>query len=265
MLTALLPPGNISSGTWTWRDPLLGFSFGFINHHWVKLINYNAMPSEEKKNYTFIMQVISVCVSYQNLCEIGSLAHLTSLSPLRAKAIEFGGYVTVALNVATFFGDFHTLDLSEAVGIGDKICVIAFKATPYLMIITNVALMVLQLRSNQIGAVVGLATVLFIPLLRSLPERLFDMAYYRIGRSLQAITFYYGDNWSRFWIISSVILSMNPVQKRLCPIIESLMDQVYLDHNPHLKHNPPPDICVCKFCSGYPDLKKFFRSAEVTR
>jgi hypothetical protein len=256
MVTALLPPGNISSGTWTWRDPLLGFSFGFINDNWVSLIKYNAMPSEKKKDFMLITQLISVWVSYQNLCEIRSLAHLTSLSPLRAKAIAFGGYVTVALNVATFFGDFHTLDLSEAVGIGDKICVVAFKATPYLMIITNVALMVLQLRSNQIGAVVGLATVVFIPLLRSLPDRLFNMAHCRIIRSLQAINFYYGDNWSRFGIISCVILSMKPVQKRLYPIMERLMDYVYLGHN------PPPEVCVCKFCSEYPGLKVFFRSIK---
>jgi hypothetical protein len=97
----------------------------------------------------------------------------------------------------------------------DRFLVVVSKATPYLMIITNIAVTIIQIRRGESSAWVTLAFtgITLIDIASWKPKNYMWYVDTVLGYPVAAAAFYYSDNKGRFAIVCSLALSLTTIQK----------------------------------------------------
>jgi len=111
-------------------------------------------------------------------------------------AFTVGALALITFNAITVLRAQTNKKVSEVPSTMDKFLVVVWKATPYLMLITNVALIIIDLRNNKVIAMVSLAAV-GISLIDLTSWKPKDFAWYLdvgVRVPLDIATMYYHEN-----------------------------------------------------------------------
>ena len=152
---------------WTPADVTYGAHKGFLAARvWANLINYNNFEGK-KPPHNWTAAIITGMNIFGSLAR-ASKAFSPEFKPGKLQdnffdnnLAEFfiGTVALIALNAITILRGQADKNVSEVPSTMDKFLVIVWKATPYLMLITNVALIILDLRKNIVIGMVSLAAV----------------------------------------------------------------------------------------------------------
>jgi hypothetical protein len=193
---------NIGLGTWNWSDVAFGFRSGLLlNQTSEQAIDYNNLPHSpnlnEMRKFTMLGLALSPMYKARRLARVDSLiaSHLRSIS---LSSCALGVVTFIALNQNLYYLKTH-----ETTKTSEKLLIRVWRATPYLVLVTNIALTLLEMRHNCMKASVALAvtSITLLDLAKITPK---SWGWYinpglRIPMDLVAL--YYGSNKNRFYII----------------------------------------------------------------
>lgn len=218
-------PNNITSGTWNWGDVAYGFRSGlFLNQTPLDLIRYNKSPYPQDLNLLRLMN----CVSFPTttLSKVTRLARSDNWIATHGRAIELGAYVLIGANAFAAARKVYNLKISQVRSPKDKILITVWKMTPYLVLLTNIVLTMIEFRINRMKALVSL-TVMAVTLIdqtRIIPRSFARYIDPGIRLPMDFLALYYGSNKNRFNIVlgwTQVPIIRDPIKARLKPLLPS--------------------------------------------
>lgn len=216
-------PNNITSGTWNWGDVAYGFRSGLLlTQPPVNVLLYNNLP------YPPDLQPL-VLISFtlfpmNTLFKVARLCRSEKWVAHYKPALALGTYALLGANAYTGRTGVYNQKISHARTYKNKFLITIWKATPYLVLLTNIALTIIELRVNRMKALVGL-TVMAATMLNL--THIMPRSYARylnpvIRFPMDLVALYYGSNKNRFTIVLGWAQDpavRNPIKERLKPLL----------------------------------------------
>ncbi len=163
---AAITPQLVNTIQWNPAHVVYGVFDGFSAvRSWEKWIHYNNSDSKAPLSWvTNIGFMINIISTYNRIADVFSPNMdvekiQDNFFERNLTVITIGGLAFMALNATAMYRGMTRTHLNDAKSNMDKFLVVVWKATPYLMLITNIALIVIDLRRNTVIAAVSLVTV----------------------------------------------------------------------------------------------------------
>jgi len=216
-------PNNINAGTWNWGDVAFGFRSGLLlNEPPLRAIQYNNASAPPNLH---ILQLVSyVTMPLIATSKAGSVARTEGLISNHLETLKFGAWALMASNALAAPQELYRLKVSEGRTFVQKVQIAAWRMTPYLVLLTNIALTILELRVNRMKALVSLTvTVVTLLDLTSITNQSFNRYLNTVLRlPMDLVALYYGSNKNRFWIMlgwAQVPLIRDPIAAWINPFV----------------------------------------------
>jgi hypothetical protein len=156
----------VSTPQWNAPNVVYGVFDGFSAVRlWEGLINYNNSDSPEPLSWTVNLSVMmSIISTYDRVANVFSPNFdvneiQDNFFERNLAIITVGGLALMAVNATAMYRGLTRTNLDDAKSSMDQFLVVVWKSTPYLMLITNIVLIVIDLRYNTVVAAVSLAAV----------------------------------------------------------------------------------------------------------
>jgi hypothetical protein len=189
---------------WNMRNIVVAAFEGLHNNRiWEKIINYNNVSSRASLSLKSVMIVsFSICNVFRRAADVLSctkkMGHIENNFLADHQSLFIAGTgALMALNITAIFKHHTNKNVSEVHSKMDSFLVIVWKATPYLMIVTNIALTIIDIRNNKIVGLVKLA-VTGITLLDLTPWKSQSFDWYLdvgVRLPLDIVTLYYDKSY----------------------------------------------------------------------
>ncbi|MBS0647829.1 MAG: hypothetical protein JSS10_01235 [Verrucomicrobia bacterium] len=233
LIAGFFQRSNIGLGTWNWGDVAFGFRSGLLlNQPSFTEIAYNNRPNPPPLNALGQFQFLAI--PFQTKSKALKLARIDTLVARQLRTIDLSAIALTSLDLLAIYQNVYHQKVSEDHTIPQKFLIHAWKAIPYIALITNIALTILELRSNCMKASVALAvtSITLLSFNQMIPK---TWAWYinpglRIPMDLVAL--YYGSNKNRFVILiglAQLPIIKDPVMNFTKPYTDRLMS--YLRSN----------------------------------
>lgn len=219
-------PNNITSGTWNWGDVAFGFRSGLLlNEAPLSMIQYNNLEFPRMLDALALTSFVMIPLSTS--ANVAKLARSENWIAQYKKTFSFGALALMGANGYTAATKVYTRKFSQARTPFQKFLAVAWKTTPYLMLLTNIALTIIELRVNRMKAAVSLAvlTVTCLNHVHVLPRSFARYLNPGIRLPMDFIALYYGSNKNRFSIVlgwAGVPLIRDPIMAWLKPYLSRL-------------------------------------------
>jgi hypothetical protein len=195
-------PNNITLGTWNWGDVAYGFRSGlFLNQGPLRLISYNNLP--HSPNVTSQALMSNVMMPFNTVGKVTKLAQRENWIGQHKQAFLLGIFALMGANGYAAQQELYNKKFSQTRSPLDKFFIAIWRTTPYLVLLTHIALTIIELRVNRMKALVGL-TVTAVTLLdqaQVLPRSIAGYINPGVRLPMDCIALYYGSNKNRFWIV----------------------------------------------------------------
>lgn len=239
-----LPSIYLSPLQWTVGDVVIGARNGlYLNRFWERLFNYNAYPRKEPLTFHVpdyavqqlrrfqteedvqtnvanmregLWPVLTAYTVYMTFKNAEIITHnAVSLGCMEThyfqdyRTVILAGTCTlIALNVITLLRHHTNKNLSDVKSILDKFLIVVWKATPYVMMITNITLIFIEAHYNPTGALVKLVVtgITLLDLTSRMPQSFSWYLDYGAATPLDLAALYY-DKHHRISILLGFIIS----------------------------------------------------------
>ncbi len=220
-------PNNITSGTWNWGDVAYGFRSGlFLNQTPLDLIRYNKLPYPQNLDLLTLMNYVSFPST--TLSKVERLARSENWIATHGRVFELGAYALISANAYTVWARIYNLKISQVRSPKHKILITVWKMTPYLVLLTNIVLTIIEFRINRMKALVGLTVmaVTWIDQARVIPRSFARYIDPGIRLPMDFLALYYGSNKNRFNVVlgwAGVPVIRNPIIAMLPPKLKNYL------------------------------------------
>jgi hypothetical protein len=225
---AVASTGSATVSTWiNEKNAFAAFSGLLQNKIWeTQIISNSQVDQNPGSNGTSAFwTTLSLFMAFSRVEHILSPERVTAgFFPDSRGPYFYTALLLVVLNTAKFSKDQIVINIRKITGkqvdyppIMDRFLVVVSQATPYLMIITNIAMTVIEISSGDSSAWVKLAFTgtSLVNITVGKPKDYTWFLNTVLGCPVAATAFYYADNKHRFVVVCAAVFSTQTVQKTI--------------------------------------------------